>query len=56
MKKNKITDKQIEIIAEWVTNNETTLKSLYADFLRDTNDRKTTFIAFAEYMYGQCKH
>ena len=47
---------ELKATAKWITKHESELKSLYKTFQKDSNDKKTPFIAFASHMYGECKH
>ena len=54
--RNTMSNKQMGTIAKWITEHESALKSLYKTFQKDSNDKKTTFTAFASHMYIECKH
>lgn len=43
-------------IAKWITLHEKNLRSLFADYRRDSKDKNMPFIAFAYHMYAECKH
>lgn len=47
---------ELRATAKWITEHETTLKSLYKTFQKETKDKTTPFVAFGFHMYKKTKH
>lgn len=43
---------KLAIEIDWITNNETQLKKMHRLYQKDTKDKKTPFIEFADFIYN----